>query len=129
MVNEHAVPPKQRFEGGISKESLMAMRQRIFDKSQAVLEAKGNDYNAAQQNAGDTLFNLRVCAMLGVVPSPVDGILVRLSDKFMRLISLTRPGMVQQVKDESIEDTVIDLWNYSSYILAMLREARREPIE
>jgi hypothetical protein len=112
----------------ISKEDLLKMRQRLNARADELLVAKGNDYNSQQQDAGDTLFNLRVCAMLGVVPSPVDGILVRLSDKLMRLVSLTRPGVVQRVKDESIEDTVIDMRNYAEYILAMVKESKGEPV-
>jgi len=113
----------------IDAKDLLKMRERLNRKADAVLLAKGNDYNAQQQKSGDTLFNLRVCAMLGVVPSPIDGILVRLSDKLCRLISLTREGTVQQVADESLEDTVIDLRNYADYLLAMVREQKGLPIE
>lgn len=38
---------------------------------------------------------------------------IRLDDKLSRLKSLTKPGSVQQVKDESIRDTLIDLANYA----------------
>ena len=113
----------------ISKEALLKMRARLNKQADEILCAKGNDYNAAQQESGDTLFNLRVCAILGVVPSPVDGVLVRLSDKLMRLVSLTRPGVIQKVKDESLEDTVLDFRNYADYVLALVKEARGEPIE
>ena len=114
---------------GISKESLINMRQRLNIKADALLVAKGNDYNSAQQEGGDTLFNLRVCALLGIVPSPVDGVLVRMSDKLMRLVSLTRPGTVQKVKDESLEDTVVDLRNYGDYLLALVKETRGDAIK
>lgn len=103
----------------ISKEELLAYRKRLFAKLDEVLIAKGSDYNSQQQEKGDTLFNLRTCAILGIVPCPEDGILVRLSDKLMRLVSLTRPGTVQKVKDESIEDTAGDAINYLTYLLAM----------
>jgi len=114
---------------GISKDALIKMRQRLNLKADELLIAKGSDYNSQQQEAGDTLFNLRVCALLGVVPSPVDGVLVRMSDKLMRLVSLTRPQVIQQVKDESLEDTVVDLRNYADYLLAFIKEQRGEPIE
>ena len=38
---------------------------------------------------------------------------IRLDDKLSRLKSLTKPGSVQQVNDESIRDTLIDLANYA----------------
>jgi len=113
----------------ISKEALLEMRKRLNREADQLLVAKGNDYNAQQQDSGDTLFNLRVCAMLGIVPSPVDGILVRISDKFMRLISLTRPGVTQKVLDEKIEDTVKDAKNYLDYLLAIWKEEHGELIE
>jgi hypothetical protein len=94
----------------------------MFDKSFSVIEKKGADYNRSQQLGGDTLYNLRVCETLGIVPSAEVGILVRLSDKFMRLISLAseEPAVV----DESFEDTVCDIHNYVDY-LALIRAERR----
>lgn len=99
-------------------------RQRMFDESMALVEKKGHDYNRAQQAGGDTLFNLRVCELLGIVPTVEAGILVRLSDKFMRLISLTAPGVEAAVKDESVLDTVRDIHNYVDY-LALEWQKRR----
>jgi hypothetical protein len=113
----------------ISKDDLLRMRARLNAKADWLLLSKGNDYNSKQQENGDTLFNLRAAALLGIVEDPVRGILVRLSDKLMRLSSLTLPGVVRQVNDESIEDTVLDIRNYSDYILAFVKEQRGEPIE
>lgn len=126
-----SIDPESKFRGGgmISKDNLLKMRARLNTLADEILVSKGNDYNAAQQEAGDTLFNLRVCALMGIVPSPVDGILVRMSDKLMRLVSLTRPGTVQRVTDESLEDTVIDLRNYADYVLAMVKEQKGEEIK
>lgn len=99
-------------------------RTALFDKSMALIDRKGADYNRDQQEAGDTLFNLRVCEILGVVPSTEEGILVRLSDKFMRLISLTKPGREAAVKDESVLDTIADIHNYVDY-LGLIWQQRR----
>jgi hypothetical protein len=111
--------PASPYGAPISKEELLAYRARLFAKLDQVLLDKGNDYNAAQQNAGDTLFNLRIAAIMGIVPSPEQGILVRLGDKFMRLASLLSAGVTQKVKDESVEDTIGDAINYLTYIAAM----------
>lgn len=113
----------------ISKEELIKMRARLNARADELLLAKGNDYNSQQQQNGDTLFNLRVCELTGIVPSAVDGILVRMSDKMQRLVSLTRAGVVQKVKDESLEDTIVDLRNYADYLLAFVKEAKGQPIE
>ena len=116
---------KLNWRDPISVTDLEAFRARLTERANDLLRRKGNDYNSQQQLAGDTLFNLRVCEILGIVPSPVDGLLVRMSDKFMRLVSLTRPGAIQAVTDESLEDTLIDLYNYGTYALAMLYKAKR----
>ena len=63
---------------------------------------KGNDYSGTSP---DTLANLRPCGILGVV--------VRISDKFMRLKAHYIDGV--PMKNESIEDTWDDLINYSLY--------------
>lgn len=42
----------------------------------------------------------------------VNAIEVRMSDKLKRLQNLKKPGQVQQVKDESIDDTYRDFANY-----------------
>lgn len=88
----------------------------------ALIDKKGADYNRDQQLAGDTLFNLKVAEILGIVPTAERGILVRLSDKFMRLISLMAPGREAAVKDESIRDTVRDMHNYLDYCLQIWEE-------
>lgn len=102
-----------------------AFRQQMYEKSTALIDRKGADYNRDQQEAGDTLFNLKVCELLGVVPSTEEGILVRLSDKLMRLISLTKPGRDAAVKDESVLDTIVDCHNYLDY-LGLIWQQRRQ---
>lgn len=102
----------------------------MYEKSASLIDRKGADYNRDQQAAGDTLFNLRVAEVLGIVPSTEEGILVRLSDKFMRLISLAKPGRDAAVSDESVLDTIADIHNYVDYlglIWLQRREATRKP--
>lgn len=110
-----------------SLEEVKAFREKMFQMSMALIEQKGADYNRDQQQQGDTLFNLRVCEVLGIVPSMEEGILVRLSDKFMRLISLTKPGREAAVKDESVLDTIKDIHNYTDY-LGLTWQMRRNPV-
>ena len=109
---------------GTTVEEVKKFRQERFDQSMALIDRKGADYNRDQQNNGDTLFNLRVCELMGIVPSTEEGILVRLSDKLMRLISLTKPGRDAVVKDESVLDTINDVHNYVDY-LGLIWQQRR----
>ena len=108
-----------------SLDEVRKFRQERYEQSMALIERKGADYNRDQQNNGDTLFNLKVCELLGIVPSTEEGILVRLSDKFMRLISLTKPGREAAVKDESVLDTINDIHNYVDY-LGLIWQQRKE---
>ena len=97
----------------------------MFEESLALVEKKGADYNRDQQQTGDTLFNLRVAAILGIVPNPTSSVLVRLTDKLMRLISLTKdPQRSLAVKDESVLDTVRDVHNYVDYLALLYLEER-----
>lgn len=105
-------------------EDVIQVQNELVGKAQALISRKGNDYNGQQQLSGDTLFNMRVASLLGIVPNSVDSVLVRLSDKFMRLVSLTRPGATRQVSNESLEDTIVDAINYLTYVLVFLREAK-----
>lgn len=104
-------------------------RQEMHDQSMAIIEKKGHDYNHKQQHGGDTLFNLRVAALLGIVDTPSQGVLVRLCDKLMRLASLMTPGVKAQIKDESIKDTIADVHNYIDYCYILFEEERSKDSE
>lgn len=109
-----------------SLKSVLEFRERMYKESVDLIQKKGHDYNREQQNSGDTLFNLRVAELLGIVATAERGILVRLSDKFMRLISLMAPGVEAQVSGESVRDTIKDIHNYSDYALQMWEERQQE---
>lgn len=84
----------------------------------ASIAAKKNaDYTAGQP---DPFANFRLCESHGIA-SVEAGILVRMTDKMARLVSLCTGHQVQ-VADEKLEDTLIDLANYSlilhSYLLS-----------
>lgn len=102
-----------------SLEEVLAYREEMYKRSSDLVRSKGHDYNRLQQNDGDTLFNLRVCEVLGIVNIAEKGLLVRLSDKFMRLISL----LESEGKHESLEDTILDIHNYIDY-LGLMRKSR-----
>ena len=101
-------------------------RQDMYDKSMALVDRKGADYNRDQQNGGDTLFNIKVCELLGVVPTAERGILVRLMDKMMRLNSLVHPDREPANTDESVMDTVADIHNYVDFMALLHRKRKLE---
>ena len=110
-------------------EQVKAIHKILCEQARDIIETKGHDYNLRQQDTGETLFNLKVAKLLGITDSNTQSILVRMSDKMMRLISLTRdPKVTASVKDESIRDTIKDLINYSCYLYIMYNEERDNEI-
>lgn len=67
----------------------------------------------------DPLSNLRVCSQFGV--SPFTGVLVRLSDKWSRIVQLSAKGKAE-VKEESIADTLMDMAVYALLAIVLRRE-------
>ncbi len=107
-------------------EAVLAIRRKAFEESLAIVEKKGADYNRDKQLSGDTLFNLKVAAVLGIVETPAQSVLVRLGDKFMRLISLTKTrGREAAVKNESVWDTILDAHNYLDYLYLLWTESEQ----
>jgi hypothetical protein len=84
------------------------LQQKMFE----VQAAKGLDYG----EQSDGLRNLRRRGALGVV--------ARMGDKLMRIENLLQPGREAAVKDESIEDTLIDQANYSLLLIILLRDLK-----
>ena len=91
-----------------------------------MVEKKGADYNRKQQKDGDTLYNLSVAKQLDIVDTVTTSILVRISDKMMRLVSLTGdPKVNPEVKDETVSDTIEDTINYLVYLYCKYQEERK----
>ena len=106
---------------------VLKTHRELCDNSRSVIAIKGRDYNRKQQKSGDTLFNMSVCKMLGITDTIPQGILVRLSDKFMRLSSLCRdPKEHPAVTDEKVKDTIQDTINYLVYLYIKYEEERNE---
>ena len=76
----------------------------LIEKMAKLHANKNRDYGN-----GNPLGNFMTAEDLGI--DPFLGVLVRMSDKWTRICSLTKQGQ-QHVKDESIEDTLLDLANY-----------------
>lgn len=83
----------------------------IVDEMFKVYKAKNHDYGNSVQDTYDRLGDA--------------SFLTRILDKVNRLVSLTQPGKEAQVKDEAIEDTILDLANYA-VLYKMTREARNK---
>lgn len=74
----------------------------------------------------DTWANFREAERLAL--TPLQGCMVRLSDKFIRACNLMRDASNDQV-GESLRDTLIDLGNYAGIAVCLLDEQRLGPEE
>jgi hypothetical protein len=90
--------------------------ENIMAKMKEVLVCKGHDY----ASNSDRFSNFRLCENMGL--PAWKGILVRLGDKVSRLFSFAS-SQEMKVKDESFEDTCIDLANYALLLLCAYRES------
>lgn len=86
----------------------MVIHKQLLDKLHEVIKAKRSDY-------GDSFG--KQYSEYGILSA-----LIRLEDKLNRLKSLTVGGKKQQVSDESVYDTVLDLNGYSSLLLLQLEK-------
>ena len=81
---------------GAKNETKVDLHKFLCERIHSVYEAKNKDY-------GDSFSSLR--------KEFPEAILIRLGDKYNRLKALMKNGKAE-VKDESIEDTLLDLANY-----------------
>ena len=89
----------------------------LLDECLEILRFKSADY----ADTDNSFANFEMCEQVGLCPTQV-GIAVRLGDKYKRICNLLqRPN---QVKDESIEDTLKDSIIYSGILLLYLRHKR-----
>ena len=77
--------------------------KRVQERGLELFKRKNEDY-------GDAF------AKYGVI-----GVLMRIEDKIQRSLSITKKG-VNLVKDEGIQDTLLDLHNYAAMALMLLDE-------
>lgn len=85
----------------------MQYHKELCDKIQELYRKKNSDYG---NSVNDTFQKFGI-----------DAFLVRMYDKINRVYSLTRPGVKTMVKDEKIEDTLLDLANYAIIALVEMK--------
>lgn len=89
--------------------------KKLLDQMLDTHNRKAHDYASDE----DLYKNFRVCEMMGL--SPFKGIIVRLCDKFSRITGFAQKETLK-VKDESIEDTLLDMANYCLLAILLRRE-------
>ena len=87
---------------------------QIFEDLKALHIAKDGDYAGEEP-----LSNFKRCEAFGV--PAWKGALIRLSDKYSRLVSLVGKNGEHAVKGEGLEDTLMDLAVYAIITLALMQ--------
>ncbi len=106
----------------MTKAEYMQFHSEFCDRMIEVTKVKNADYSGA---GTDPFANFRHIGnfVQNVQAVVAIGFLTRMSDKFARIGSFISNGTLQ-VKDESVEDTLLDLANYSALFAGYLREER-----
>jgi hypothetical protein len=108
--------PQSKVEIG-SREWLMKFQEDTFKNIMEMTKRKNNDYAG---KGGDAFNNFSRVENLCPVITTEMGFFVRLTDKFSRISSFIQNGELL-VKDESAEDTLLDLSNYAFLFYAYLK--------
>ena len=93
--------------------------EALLDHCLEVMRAKANDYADGQ----DAFLNFKVAAQVAGI-SPDQTLLVLLGMKISRLTQLVGKG--KKAKNESVDDTLLDIINYVLLLRGMLKEQRTE---
>lgn len=102
----------------MTKEELFAFMEEKTAKMIATSRAKNNDYTGASKSPFSNF------EKIGHFGGSVEwGFLTRMTDKLSRICSFAE-NVQLQVKDESVEDTLIDLANYCLLFAAYLKSKR-----
>ena len=103
----------------MTREQLIELHSFLSAKALDLMTRKNQDY----AGGGDPFSNFRASSVLGI--DPVLALMVRCIDKFKRIESFVRKGELK-VKEESVQDSILDVINYM-VLLAGLLEERNDP--
>lgn len=97
-------------------DNLIEMHNLLCIKAAEIMIAKNHDYTSG---SGDPFANFRASEAIGVKPELA--LLVRMLDKLKRMQTFAEQGQLK-VKDESVQDAVIDIINYAVLFYGLTKE-------
>lgn len=103
----------------MNKEEYLAEFKALTDQMYAITKAKNSDYTG---DADQPFKNFTMVETMGFATTE-QGFLTRITDKVMRLSSFVKNGTLE-VSDEKVEDTLLDLANYSLLFICYLKSKR-----
>lgn len=108
----------------MTKEEFLQFHKEMCQRMIETTALKNSDYTAGDD---DPFANFTTVERLDIVNTEI-GFLVRMTDKFMRIRSFMKKGVLL-VKDESVIDTLIDLANYCLSLAAFIESKRRKELK
>lgn len=105
----------------MTRDEFLKFQRETFDKLVSITEKKNADYAG---KGGDAFNNFTRVEALGIATTE-QGFVTRMTDKLSRIISFMQNGELQ-VKDESVEDTLLDLANYCVLMAGYLRSKKED---
>lgn len=99
----------------------LEFHRQACEKMIAITAAKNADYSGGS-DVDDAFANFRAVELAGICSAEV-GFLTRISDKMARIQSFVKKGTLL-VKDESVEDTLLDAANYMILLAGFIRDRR-----
>ena len=111
----------------LNRDRLLSLHGDVCNRAVRLMQKKNHDYSGGQ-NADDPFLNFTRVERLGITDTQ-RGFMVRLTDKLSRLITFIDTG-TYAVPDEKLEDTVVDLINYTILFYAYtLQQDRKDDYE
>jgi hypothetical protein len=107
-------------EAQMTREELLKHHEVICKQARDLMDKKNRDY--AGNDGLEPFANFTRVEAMGIC-STEQGFLVRLTDKMSRISSILESGK-NHVKDESFEDTMVDVINYIVLLSAYRQEKR-----
>lgn len=98
----------------MTQEEFFKYIEQTYHDALAIVAKKNKDYATDV----DPFKNFKLSSLVGV--SPARAILVRISDKMARVVNLLEKPA--SVKDETVEDTIVDMINYLAILKAYIHD-------
>lgn len=100
----------------MKKEDYLKFHKEFCEKMMEITSKKNHDYAGFSGSAFSNFEIVEKCD----IASTEQGFLTRMMDKISRINSFIKQGSCK-VKDESVQDTLIDLANYSALLAGYMK--------
>ena len=107
----------------MNREEYLAYHEYCTKKLVEITKKKNHDYSGFSDD--NPFANFEIVEKTGVA-SVEQGFLTRMLDKFSRINSFVKQGVLS-VEDEKIEDTLLDLANYSLLLAGYIKSKKEDP--